>query len=242
MAATRTVRDLLTRSMRVAQILGAGDPMDANDADDALLSVNQMLDAWQAERLYCYAIQEVTHALTAGIGTYTIGPAGTIAIAVRPVRVEYAFTRDATGFDRLCEVVPWEQWSAIAIKGLGNDYPSALYYQPAYPLGSINLWQEPLADLTLHLGVWTQLSEFASLDAVPALPPGYEDAIVFSLAERLCPEYGKEPYAALVKMAQQARANIQQNNLGSPSIGCEFQSVDYRSGLVPAWVYRSGLF
>lgn len=242
MAQTRTVRDLLTRSLRVAKILGAGDPMDANDASDALLSVNQMLDAWQAERLFTFVINEATLPLTAGQGVYTIGPGGDIVVAVRPVRIEYAFTRDSTDFDRWCEVVPYELWSQVAIKSLGPDFPSLMYYAPGYPLGTVSLWQEPLADLTLHLGVWNQISEFPSLDDIPALPPGYEDAIVFSMAERICPEYGKDPSPALAKMAQQARANIQQNNLGSPSVGCEFQSVDYHSGLVPAWVYRSGLF
>jgi hypothetical protein len=242
MAATRTVRKLIERSMRVATILGAGDPMDANDADDALLSLNQMLDAWQAERLFCYAVQEQTHPLVAGTGVYTIGPTGDIVVPVRPVRLEYAFTRDVNNQDYIIETIPYEVWSNFALKSLGNNYPTALYYQPSYPDGTINLWQFPISGLTLHLGIWTLLTEYATLDDIVALPPGYEDALVFSLAERLCPEYSKPVSRDLEKLAIKARANIQQNNLGDPRTVCEFTGVNFRAGMQPAWVFASGQF
>lgn len=242
MAGTRTVRDLIQRSMRVATILGAGDPMDPNDAADGLLSLNQMLDAWQAERLFCYALSEQTFVLPAGTPSVTIGPAGDVDVAVRPPRIEYAFTRDATNVDRPLSIVPAEVWAAITIKSLGDSFPSALYYVPSYPLGVANLWQLPVAGLTLHLGLWTILFEYDNLDVVVELPPGYEDAIVFSLAERFCPEYGRSVPRDLEKLATRARANIQQNNLSDERVACEFVGTDYRRGLVPSWVVAAGGF
>lgn len=240
MAGTRTVRDLIQRSLRVATVLGAGDPMDPNDAEDGLLSLNMMLDAWQAERLFCYALEESTFALSAGVDSVTIGPLGDVPIAVRPPRIEFAFTRDANDVDRPMDIVPAEVFAGITIKSLGNAYPSVLYYRPAYPLGVATIWQLPVAGLTLHLGMWTILTEYASLETVVSLPPGYEDAIVFSLAERACPEYGRAIPRDLERMAQKARANIQQNNLSDERVACEFVGTGYRSGLVPAWVVAAG--
>jgi len=236
----RTVREILTRAMRTATILGASDVMEGNDAADALLTLNQMMDAWQAERLFAYEILQHTHALTAGVGTYTIGPGGTINTD-RPVRIEWAYTRDSQNYDRPMEIVPDQVFAAITLKNQGDNFPSVLYYRPAFPLGTIRLWEHPSANLVLHLGCWVTLSEFADLNSSVTLPPGYEQAIVLSMAELLSPEYGKEPSASLVRMAARARANIQQNNLPDPRIGCEFMGVQQNTP-APYYRYVSGDF
>lgn len=225
MAATRTVRDMLTRAMRAAQILGAGETMDADDANDALISFNQMLDAWQAERLFAYAIVDRSHPLTSGVGTYTVGPSGTINIP-RPIRIEWAFTRDAQNYDRTIQMVPDDVYAAIALKSLGNNFPTVMFYEATYPIGQIKLWQLPTNNLTLFFGAWQVLSEYASLNDIVSVPPGYEDAFVYSMVERLCPEYGKPTPASIEKLAQKARANIQSNNLDDPRVSCEFDGID----------------
>jgi hypothetical protein len=207
--------------MRTATILGAADPMDGNDASDALITLNQMLDSWQAERLFAYSIAERTHTLTAGVGSYTVGPSGVINIP-RPVRIEYAFTRDSTNYDRPLSIVPYEVYSQLAIKSQGNNFPSLLYYSPNFPIGTITLWELPSSGLTLRFGAWQPLTEFATLDESVALPPGYELAITLSVAEMLSPEYGKAVSPDLARNAQKARATIQQNNLPDPRVGCEF--------------------
>jgi hypothetical protein len=234
----RTVREILTRAMRTATILGASETMDGNDASDALLVLNQMMDAWQAERLYAYQIVSRTHPLTAGVGLYTIGPGATIDVP-RPVKIEWAFTRDAQNYDRPLDVVPDQVYASIALKTLGNNFPTVLYYAPGMPQGQINLWQLPAAGLTLHLGAWVVLSEFANLDSSVALPPGYEQAIVMSVAELLCPEYNKEPSVGLQRNAARARANIKQNNLPDPRVACEFTGVD-QSAMLPYYRFVSG--
>lgn len=225
MAATRTVRDILTRALRVAGVVGSGETPDANDANDALISFNQMIDAWQAERLFAYAVIERTHALTAGLGVYTIGAGATIN-APRPIRIEWAFTRDFQNYDRPVQVVPDDYFAQITLKDLGNIFPSVLYYEPTYPNGIINLWPLPPTSLTLHIGVWDVVSEFADLNATVSCPPGYEDAYVYSMVERICPEYGKPVTADIVRLAQRARANIQQNNLPELAVSCEFTGGD----------------
>ena len=236
----RTVREILTRAMRTATILGASDVMEGNDAADALLTLNQMMDAWQAERLFAYEIVQHTHPLSTGVGTYTIGPGGTINVD-RPVRIEWAFTRDSQNYDRPLDIVPDQVFAAITLKSQGDNFPSVLYYRPNFPLGTIRIWEHPSANLVLHLGCWVTLSEFADLNASVALPPGYEQAIVLSVAELLSPEYGKEPSASLVRMAARARANIQQNNLPDPRISCEFMGVQQNTPL-PYYRYVSGDF
>jgi len=227
MAATRTVRDLVTRALRVATIVGAGEVPDADDAADALLSLNLMLDAWQAERLYVFAVVERLGTLVAGTATYTVGAGATFNVP-RPQRIEWAYTRDSQNYDRDVDVVPDQVFAAISLKSLGNVFPTVLWYETAYPLGVIHLWPLPPAGLVLHFGAWTVLSEYTSLNDAVSLPPGYEDAIVFSLAERICPEYGKAVSPDLMKQAINARANIQQDNLPDMRVMCEFTGGDSR--------------
>ncbi len=240
MAATRTVRDLLTRAMRMATIVGAGETMDADDASDALISLNLMLDAWQAENLYAYDIVDRTHPLTAGVSAYTVGTSGVIAVP-RPVRIEYAFTRDSVSYDRPISNVTQDEFVSIGLKSLGNDFPSVLFYETGYPNGTINLWPKPLSGLTLYFGAWVVLSEYANLDVIVSLPPGYEDAIVFSIAERLCPEYGKLVSPDLARLAAKSRAAVQQNNLPDVSMGCEYIG-DGSNQFLPWYAYRAGAF
>ncbi len=240
MAASRSVRDLITRALRVSTVIGAGEPADADDAGDALLSLNMMLDAWQAEQLFAYAIIDRTHALTQGLGTYTVGAAGTINIA-RPIRIAWAFSRNANGLDLPMQVIPAEVYQAIFLKSIGNNYPTALYYEPTYPLGIIHLWELPQAGLTLHFGSWEVLAEFPALATIVSVPPGYEDALTYSLAERLCVEYDKPVSQGLAKQAQMARANIQQDNLLDLRMACEFGGVNDQT-LLPGWVFASGLY
>src|SRR5882724_3877791 len=147
MAATRTVRDLVTRALRVATIVGAGEVPDADDAADALLSLNLMLDAWQAERLYVFAVVERLGTLVAGTATYTVGAGATFNVP-RPQRIEWAYTRDSQNYDRDLDVVPDQVFAAISLKSLGNIFPTVLWYETAYPLGVIHLWPLPPAGLT----------------------------------------------------------------------------------------------
>lgn len=221
MAATRTVRDLLTRALRIATVIGAGETPDADDAADALLSLNLMLDAWQAERLFVFDIVERVGTLVAGTGAYTVGTGATFNVP-RPVRIEWAFTRDAQSYDRPVNIVPDQIFADITLKTLGNIFPDCLYYAPSYPNGVINLWPLPQSGLILHFGAWTILSEYASLNVTVSVPPGYEDALVYSMVERLCPEYGKPISPDIAKAATMARANIQQNNLPDERVTCEF--------------------
>jgi hypothetical protein len=221
MAATRSVFQIIQRAGRTSGVIATGETLSADEQNDALLCLNQMMDAWQADRLYAYSIQDITFPLTQGVSTYTIGPAGTFATA-RPEQIDYAYTRDSTGFDRSINILPAEVFALIGLKSVSNTFPTCLLYTPNYPLGSIQFYPVPSAGLVVHLGLWAPLSEFATVAQVVSLPPGYEDAIVYSLAERLSLDNAIDIGPDLAKQAQTARARIQGNNLPDMRIACEF--------------------
>lgn len=58
--------------------LSQGEPVTPEVGNDALVTLNMLLDQWSLEQLMVYAVDEVIHELTAGQYIYTIGPGGQV--------------------------------------------------------------------------------------------------------------------------------------------------------------------
>jgi hypothetical protein len=106
-----------------------------------------------------------------------------------------------------------DDWERIAQKDLTGTQPSAWYYNPTHPYGSLRLWPIPTgSNLQGAIYVPTQVSTFASLDTVVSLPPAYERALVKNLAVELCPSYSRVPNPLLVKQASDSLATLKRAN------------------------------
>ena len=218
----RTARDLITRSLRIINVLQSGESPDATDAADALLAFNHMLDMWSADRLLAYLVQEVgPFNLTAGKAAYSIGPGGDIDTSL-PLAIEYAFTRDSSGIDRPVNPIQADEYAAIPYKSVGNTFPSVFWYFVTAPLGQVTFYPVPPSGLTLRLGVWQAFTQLDSLDTVLILPAGCESALTYSLAEVLSIEYGRPVTPDLARVAQSARARWSGVNLPEPRSTVEF--------------------
>lgn len=77
-----TPLDLLSKSLSDIGALAAGEPVEANTANDAFDTMNDMLDMWSNEKMMLPYVQEVIHELTTGVYIYTIGPSGNVGSVV----------------------------------------------------------------------------------------------------------------------------------------------------------------
>jgi hypothetical protein len=208
---------LITRSLRLCGVAAAGETLPAEEAADGLTALNAMLDSWRIDGLLVYQIkEEAVQTLTGGQSLYTIGSGGNFAID-RPVRIERAFVRDGTS-DYPIRVVSVDTWSEIGDRQTTGYVPEILYYETAYPLGKIRLFPPPGSGYELYLYTWQTLQSFANLTTDLALPPGYENAIVFNLALQIAPEFGAEPSAHVINTANEALANIKRLNAANRPI------------------------
>lgn len=73
-----TALDLVTRSLRATGACAAGEPIDADDASDALDLLNDLLSTWSNSTMMVPYITEVIFTLTNNVYQYTIGQGGTI--------------------------------------------------------------------------------------------------------------------------------------------------------------------
>lgn len=210
-----TALQLITRSMRIARVIGKGETLDDDEAADGLTSLNAMLDSWQIERLFVYQIREESFTWAGAAASRTVGAAGNFATDL-PTRVSdnCAFVSNSTDYPvRLIDV---DQWSGIPDKTTTSTLPQYLYVEYGAALVTLYAYPIPSASITFKLRSTKRLQSFSALTTDLALPPGNEDAIVFSLAERFGVEFGKTLLPAATLTAHRARANLKRVNAPSP--------------------------
>lgn len=223
-----TVSSVLARALRLAGVLASGETPDATMQADALEALNSMLDAWRTESLLVHALRTESLTIT-GAASYTVGDGGDLD-TVRPVKIEAAFWRSGET-DYPLAIANAVTWSQVGNKSLQADVPEWLYYEPAYPLGVVYLSSIPSSG-TLHLVVWTPISEVGAFDEF-SFPPGYRDAITYQLAMRLCQEYGRAVTRELAGLGKAAKDDIKRVNFRAPIMQTGLGSgrpYDIRSG------------
>lgn len=193
-----------------------GGTLNANEQTEYLQRLNQMLELWANDGLACYATQTDTKALTANDGTYTIGSGGDINVTW-PTHIASAWTVDGSNVTRGIDIVGNDEWAEIMLKQLSGTYPSKLWYDNSYPLGTIYLWPLPISGLTLNIMSYQRLQSFALISTTVNLPPGYERAIIDNLAIDLAQGL-TEPSATLVESAKKSLALLKKNHVEVPKL------------------------
>lgn len=206
--------DLLTSSMRLAGILAAGETPTANEANDALAVLNDLLDAWAIEKLMLFRNDSNQFNLVAAQQDYTIGTAGNFNMT-RPVSITGAYATYA-GLDFPLRILTTDEWDAIALKLLQAPLPCALYYDPSMSLGVISIWPIPSQVIPLTLTTGMQFTQAANLATVLTYPPGYAKALRYNLAVELAAEFGMQPDAVIVSTAVALLGRIKAANRQQP--------------------------
>lgn len=209
-----TALDLIQASMRMIGVLASGESLSANEATDALSSLNRMLATWSNENLLIYSKTLETFTLVSNQQSYTMGSGGNFN-TTRPQLIENASLRttsSSTALDLPIEIIDKDQWASISVKSIASSIPTKLFVQSTYPLATLWLWPIPSDANTLVLWSWKTLSSIATTAATVDLPPGYEDAIIWNLAVRLGPEYGRPADPMVVAEAAESKAAIKRMN------------------------------
>lgn len=222
-----TAVGMITRAMRVATVIGKGEAPDSDESADGLTALNAMLDSWKLDRLFVYRIAENSFTLNVGFNSYTIGVGGNFNIE-RPVKLEDSCFILVSNIQYPVAVVDEATFTAQQTVGQ-SQMPRILYYDPAFPLGTIFFDYKPDQAYNFHLKSWASLQQFSSLTTALALPPGHEQAIVFSLAEVFGVEFGIAIPPKVEQIAVQSRAAIKRVNKPSPVLHSEVAYMNTRS-------------
>ena len=222
-----TASSMVIRALRLIGEKEVGGSLSSAEQTAYLSDLNAMMESWSLERLMCYHEVEDSKALTVSDASYTIGSGGDWN-TTRPTTITQAWIRDSSNLDSPVEIINQQAYNLIVQKTVDGTYPQYLYYDTAYSTarGTIYIYPEPSAALTLYITSWKQLTQFATIGETVALPPGYQRAIEFNLAVELAGGF-KSVSAEVAKIARESKAAIKSFN--QPSV---FMRLD--AGLVNA--------
>ena len=134
-----------------------------------------------------------------------------------------------------------EEWAALAIRQIpAINVTNLAYYDPQFPQGVFNVFP-PLNGNSIELFTWAAMAVPAALGSSYSAPPGYLDAIVYSLAARLWPMLTKNqlankvPHAYLLGKAYEACQKVRAVNRPIPALKSDFP----RGNKGPAGYYDS---
>ena len=226
-----TAGDLIDDAAVKARIISPYDTWPNPNKAAALREMNRMLDSYANDNLIIYEQTEESFALTASQGSYTIGVSGSPDFnTVRPQEIlEGTYVRVGS-IDYPLRIKSMREYRKLATKSTASTPPRWLSYNPTYPNGTIYLWYEPNSTDSIYLISLKELGTFASLTTTVTLPPGYEDLLVYELALRLNPDYGKTVREDVAAFYRDLKNNIKIRNAARLNEPTELEIADLFGG------------
>jgi len=223
---TTTGKKLIHHALRLLGAIGQGEELEPAQIADGLEALNKMLDTWNTEDFWLYAVERRGFVLIVGTQDYTIGPSGSLDMPRPTFLVQgMCFLEDVSQSPSVeYELKVYDnaaEWGREMQKGSAAAQPYALYYASDFPLGTISLYPKPDAADNLVLYVPVQLAQLSSAVQNVLLPPGYAEAIGFNLALRLGPEYDRAPSAYVIAQALEGKSAIKMRNIQPSLMRCD---------------------
>lgn len=212
-----TANKIIGQALGLVGVRAAVDPVSGADASIALERLNTMLDGWRTQSLFAYAALTISGTLPASTATRTIGPAGQLVCDPRPIRIEAGSRYTLDGTDSPLRPISQAEYDAIPDKAATGG-PEVVAFNAALPAGVLSFWPLAAAPVTLSLVVLQQVARFADLTTDYTLSPGYERALVFSLAEEVCADFERDVPPTVARTARNARRLIQRVNHDVPQL------------------------
>jgi hypothetical protein len=219
--------DIIKAALRSIGAYEPGEQPTAAEMNDALYTLNQMMDAWQAQRLLVFSIQRYVYTPATLKQVYTVGPGGDISIP-RPANISSIGVINQPGSSEPIELpldmINEQEWRDIPVKNTAGALPLRVWDDCDFPLRNLSFWPIPNVSVSFALYIWQLLSQFADVAAtLYAFPPAYLAAIRYSLAIELAAEFPGDPeqLPIVTRLAEQYIDVIKMLNQPSMKMACD---------------------
>jgi hypothetical protein len=208
-----TAGDQINGALRLIGQLAEAETPSAATAEDALATMNQMIDSWNTERLSVFSTQDQVFSWTPGFITRTLGPTGDF-VGNRPILIDDStyFRDPASGISFGIKLINQQQYNGIAVKTVTSTYPQVMFVNMTYPNITMTVYPVPTKVLEWHIISVQELTTPALLSTPLAFPPGYLRAFKYNLACELAPEFGVEPSPTVQRVAMTSKRNLKRIN------------------------------
>lgn len=220
-----TASDIITQSLKAVGVLGVGQTPLAEDINDGLTSLRQMISQWQGRRWLVPSLVDI-YAVGNNAISNTVGPGEYFDIAVRPDKIQAAYFRQnfSGGVPSpqsvdypLKQIFSREDYSTITLKGL-NSFPYAFFYDNEVPVGNVYVWPIPNETYQVHLVIKNPFTIPDLVTDTLVFAPEYEEALWTNLAVRMCATYDREISSAVGLLAKVSLNTIKNSNAQVPSL------------------------
>lgn len=197
-----TALRLITRSAQLIGVVRTGEALSADEASDALATLNDMLGGWSNNNLLITSYVRESFPLTANDGVYTIG-AGLDFDTTAPLHIVAGFTREAT-VDYPMEAITDQEFYQLVQKDTTSGRP---YYWNYDNAGTIRFYPLPTTSYEFHMLSEKPISD-VTLSTELSFKTGWERCLRYNLAIELAAEYGMEVPRSVAVIAATSLAEI----------------------------------
>lgn len=211
MPSPSTAGVLVRSSLRLIGAIATGETPTADEMNDGLSSVNDLLEILSTQNLAMYGSALETFPTVAGQALYTIGPTGNWN-TVRPVRISGDAICTFNGVDFPVDQIGQNEYDAIGLKTQQQPIVEKLLYVNANPLGLITLWPVPSGIVNIGLNTDRILTNVTDVNTVMIFPPGYLLMMRHNLGILLAPDYGISISPEIAGVATSSLASLKRAN------------------------------
>jgi len=204
-----TARDIITSSLKSIGVLGKGESLDSEDANEALSRLNELVSLYNIDGASIYNRERLEFNLTADKGEYTLGVGGDVNITL-PLDV-LAVTVRGGDVDYPLSLISLKGYNSINYKK-NSGIPYCYYFESNYPLSKLYIYYLPSSGYSAIIDYKKELNGFSSLDTLFSFPEHYKMMLRSNLAVSLASNYEIDPSPVLVREANESRILIESQN------------------------------
>jgi hypothetical protein len=232
--------ELISSALRLIGVYSSDEQPNDNDANQSLAVLNDMIDAWNAERNAIFTTRSDDFPFVLGKQAYTLGAGGDFDIP-RPARIDsmsaILLSNPANPVEVPMTMYSVEDWQTqVPVKVVPGTFPLICYDDGGFPLRTLNFWPIPSqVPNSARIYSWQALGAQTLLSQV-TFPPGYGEALRYNLAVRLGAEFAAPASSVVVGLAALGLSRIKTMN--QPAL-------ELQSDLVPSspdYNYKADMF
>ncbi len=206
-----TILQVITDSMRELGLLAASETPRADEVQDCLRKLNDMLDSWSNESLFVYGTLFESFMLQANKNSYTMGAGGDFDTEV-PIRTDAIRLKDSNNLELPVSIIDANKYGRLTVKENLSTYPKYAYIDDNHPLKTVYFYETPSQAIEVIFHNQRQLTTFTDVTTNINFPKGYRKAIVNNLAIEIAPQFGASPSLITIQNAGKSIANIKRAN------------------------------
>jgi len=195
---------IINSALRKVGVIAEGQTANSSQLATGTEALNALLKTLATKGMPIWAIKSYTFTTTLNTATYNIGVGQTLNTS-HPLKVIQAYRVESSGAMNVpLQVTNLYDFNLLPISNTSGE-PVSLYYHPLTTYGVVSLWPKP-SDNNTTITVFYQSSTDDMVSATDNLdfPSYWTEAVIYTLAWRLAPEYGtsKEDRGSLATEAK----------------------------------------